>query len=614
MVLEGDILFLFIKRVMDIQQEFVLISIVIVISLGMFSQWLAWRIQWPSIVIMTIAGLLIGPILGLVNPQEGLGGLYSPIISLAVALILFEGSTSLDIRELKGISKSVFRIVTLGALIAWIGGSLSAHFIAGLSLETSFIIGGLFVVTGPTVIIPLLRQAKLKPRVSTVLKWEGIIVDPIGPLLALFAYEIIRITTAESFQFNDLFPFFVDSFLAILVGYAIGILVSLLVSKGLFPEYLKSPIIFCFVLICFSFGEVIMHETGMLAVTIMGLTLARSKKYVHSIGSIGHFMENISVMLTSTVFILLTASLTRETIMDIFTWPIILFVITMLILVRPLSIWLSTIGTELTLQEKTLVSWIAPRGIVALTVSGYFAELLLEDGFQNAAILTPLTLALVFITVCAHGFSIGPVARKLGLANTDSSGVVIVGASSFSISFAQHLKKIGVSVLITDTSDDQLYRARRFGIATYHGEILSEHSDFEIDMTPYDTILAMKGDAAYNALVCQTYIPEFGYNNTFSLPFEARQMEHKEIPHAIKAHLLFGEGATFTELNKKVNLGYAFKTIEIKGKQTALKEKIKLNRIPLCIKRKNGNLVFITFKEKLILDPGDQLVVLDQEK
>ncbi|MHC0039536.1 cation:proton antiporter [Pseudoneobacillus sp. C159] len=599
---------------MIIQQELVLFSIVIVISLGMLSQWLAWRIQWPSIVIMTISGLLIGPILGLVNPQEGLGALYSPIISLAVALILFEGSTSLDIRELKGISKSVFRIVTLGALLAWIGGSLAAHFIAGLSLEISFIIGGLFVVTGPTVIIPLLRQAKLSPRVSSVLKWEGIIVDPIGPLLALFAYEIIKITADKPFQLSDFIPFFIDSILAISVGFAIGILVSFLVSKGMFPEYLKSPIVFCFVLICFSFGEVIMHETGMLAVTVMGLTLARSKKYVHSIGSIGHFMENISVMLTSTVFILLTASLTRETIMDIFNWQIILFVIAMLFLVRPLSIWLATIGTELTIQEKTLVGWIAPRGIVALTVSGYFAELLLEDGYQHASILTLLTLALVFITVCAHGFSIGPISRKLGLANNDSIGVLIVGASSFSITFAQYLQKLGAAVLITDTSDDQLYRARKLGIATYHGEILSEHSDFDIDMTPYDMILAMKGDAAYNALVCQTYIPEFGYNNTFSLPTEARQPENKEIPLAIKAHLLFGEGATFTELNKNVNIGYTLKIIEINSKQTALKEELKLNGIPLCIKRKNGNLEFITFKDKFSLDVGDRLMVLELEK
>ena len=172
-----------------------LVIIVSVLALGIFSQWFAWRIQWPSIVIMSIVGLLIGPVIGMINPGEALGQLYSPLISLAVAIILFEGSSSLDVREIKDVSKSVFRIITGGAFIAWILGSLSAHYIAGLSLEVSFIIGGLFVVTGPTVIIPLLRNAKLQPRTAAVLKWEGIIVDPAGPLLALFAYEVIKVIT-----------------------------------------------------------------------------------------------------------------------------------------------------------------------------------------------------------------------------------------------------------------------------------------------------------------------------------------------------------------------------------------------------------------------------------
>ncbi|WP_231495878.1 sodium:proton antiporter [Paucisalibacillus sp. EB02] len=594
----------------DIHTEFALISIVIVISLGIFSQWLAWRIQWPSIVIMSVAGLIIGPVFGLINPQAALGGLYSPIISLAVALILFEGSTSLDVRELKGISKSVFRIVTFGTFIAWIGGSLAAHYIAGLSLEISFIIGGLFVVTGPTVIIPLLRQAKLTSRVSSVLKWEGIIVDPIGPLLALFAYEIIKITSVESFSYQDFIPFFMDAFLAVIVGIVIGILVSFLAGKGWFPEYLKSPITFCFVLICFTIGEAIMHETGMLAVTIMGLTLARTKKYVHSISSINHFMENISVMLTSTVFILLTASLTRETIFEVFTWPILTFVLVMLLVVRPLSIWISTIGTELTLQEKTLVGWIAPRGIVALTVSGYFAGLLMEDGYPNASLLTSLTLALVFITVCAHGFSIGPIARKLGLANTDSTGVIMVGASSFSIAFANHLKAMGTPVLITDTSDSRLNQASNLGIATYHGEILSEQSEFDIDMTSYDMILSMTGDAAYNALVCQSYIPEFGHKNIFALPINHHKTKESKVPPSLKANLLFGKEDTFPELNKKINIGYKIINIEIEEKKTVLKEDMSLSGTPLCVRKKNGNIVFVTFKDKLVLDVGDQLVAL----
>ncbi|SEM23152.1 NhaP-type Na+/H+ or K+/H+ antiporter [Mesobacillus persicus] len=592
--------------------ETALFSIVTVIALGIFSQWFAWRIQWPSIVIMSIAGLLIGPVFGLINPQDILGELYSPVISLAVALVLFEGSTSLDLREVKGISKSVFRIVTLGTFLAWMGGSLAAHFIAGLRIEIAFIIGGLLVVTGPTVIIPLLRQAKLEPRTTAVLKWEGIIVDPIGPLLALFAYEIFKITANSSFHVMDLFDFLILALLATLVGYVMGLLVSYLASRGLFPEYLKSPIILSFVLLCFTIGEVIMHETGMLAVTVMGLTLGHARKHVLSIGSIGHFVEDISVILTSTVFILLTASLTRETIMEIFTWPIISFVVAMLFVVRPLSIWISTIKTELTIQERTLIGWIAPRGIVALTVSGYFAESLLKEGYSDASILTTLTFALVFITVCVHGFTVGPISKRLNLSGTESPGVLMVGASSFAIAFANQLKNLGTPVLLTDTSSDSLYLAKKLGIKTYHGEILAEHSEYEVDLTPYETILAMKGDAAYNALVCQSYIPEFGYHNTFSLPVGTDLADREELPPSIKANLLFGKEETFKDLNRKVNIGYQFEIIEIHEKKTVSKNELPGEGTPLCIRKKNGTVVFVTFTGKLTLDEGDKLVVLKE--
>ncbi|WP_099159648.1 cation:proton antiporter [Virgibacillus ndiopensis] len=592
-------------------EELALVSIVVILGLGIFSQWLAWRIQWPSIVIMSVAGLLIGPLLGLVNPQEALGELYSPLISLAVAIILFEGSSSLDIREIKGISKSVFRIVTGGAFLAWILGSLAAHFVAGLNLEISFIIGGLFVVTGPTVIIPLLRNAKLKPRIAAVLKWEGIIVDPAGPLLALFAYEVIKVLTNEQLELNYLLHFFGGALLAVILGYVVGMVISIMASKGLFPEYLKSPIILALVLISFTIAEVIMHETGMLTVTVMGLTLGWSKKYVSSIGNISHFVENISVLLTSTVFILLTASLTRETIAQIFTLPIIGFVLVMLFVVRPLSIWLTTIGTELTNAEKTLLGWIAPRGIVALTVSGYFATILIDDGYEDATLLTALTFALVFITVCVHGFSLGPLAKKLKLANDEPPGVLIVGASSFSIALAIHLKKMGTPVLIADSSSGRLFPAIEKGIPTYKGEILSEHAQFEVDLTPYETILAMTGDASYNGLVAQSFAPEFGYNNTFSLPVSSNhRIKEGGLPKSLKAHMLFNEDAVFTELNRKINTEYTLESIEITEKDTISKDKLPEDVTPLFIKKKNDTITFVSLRNKLALDVGDQLIVL----
>lgn len=592
-------------------EEIALISIVVILGLGVFSQWLAWKIQWPSIVIMSIAGLLIGPIFGLINPSMALGDLYSPTISLAVAIILFEGSSSLDIREIRGISKSIFRIVTLGAFLAWIAGSLAAYYIAGLQIEVAFIIGGLFVVTGPTVIIPMLRQAKLTPRVAAVLKWEGIIVDPAGPLLALFAYQVSRVLTNDALSFSYLGKFFLGAFIAVVLGFVIGLLISVLSNRGLFPEYLKSPLILSFVLICFTISEVVMHETGMLAVTVLGLTLGWSKKYVSSMSNIGHVVENISVMLTSTVFILLTASLTRETIAEVFTWPIISFVLVMLFLVRPLSIWISTIRTELTMPEKTLVSWIAPRGVVALTVSGYFTTVLLNDGYADAELLTALTFALVFITVCAHGFSIGPLAKKLNLASNQLPGVLIVGASSFSIALAKQLKSLEIPVLISDPSRGRLSQSQTHEIDAFRGEILSEHAQFNLDLTPYETILVMSGDPSYNALVSQSYVPEFGYNKTFSLIIEMNnQLKAADIPLAQRAHLLFEKDASFVDLNRKINTGYKIKLAHVIINETTLLENIEYSGIPLFIQRSEGNVEFVSLRRLIKLEEKDQLYVL----
>ncbi|MDN6626581.1 MAG: sodium:proton antiporter [Pisciglobus halotolerans] len=601
-------------------EEAALLSIVIIVVLGIFSQWLAWKIQWPSIVIMSIAGLLIGPVFGLVVPEQSFGEVYSPIISLAVAIILFEGSSSLDIREVKEISKSVLRIVTWGAFLGWIGGSLAAHFVAGLSLEISFIIGGLFIVTGPTVIIPLLRQAKLQSRTAAILKWESIIVDPAGPLVALFAFEVIRVLTNKVHP-GYLVTFFVSAVLSGIVGYLFGLLLSTMISKGRFPEYLKSPIILSFLFLCFALGEVIMNETGMLSVTVMGLAMGQTKKSISSIKSVGHFqsvghfVENISVLLTSTVFIMLTASLPREVIRQVFTWPILAFVLTMLFIVRPLSIWLSTIGTEMTGKEKLFVGWIAPRGIVALTVSGYFAGVLLEDGYEDASLLTALTFALVFITVCAHGFSMGPLAKKLGLASKTLPGILIVGANTFSIEFADYCQSIGIPVLIMDHSYIHYQRAKNRGIPAHFGEILSEQTPYNVDLTPYETMLITTDEAAYSALVFQSNVQEFGYNHTFMLPVQVKQDFQQQIfPPSLKSNMLFGEISQ--ELNEKLKAGETFKLVDIgiKERKTIQKEDIPINGILLFILKKSGSLSFATLKENIELDKGDQLIVLGPEE
>ena len=358
-----------------------LFDLMFVVLLGIISQWLAWRFSMPAIVVMSVAGLLVGPILGFINPQETMGELFSPIISLAVAIILFEGSLNLDFKEIRGFSKPVGRIVTFGAFIAWIGGSLAAHYVAGLSWAVAWIIGGLFIVTGPTVILPLLRQARLKPRPAAILKWEGIVVDPFGALLAVFAYEFIKFLNQEV-TFKTLLLFFAASAFAVFLGCFAGWFIGRSFERGGIPEFLKAPVLFAVVIFTFVLSDEIMHETGLLAVTAMGMMMANMR--ISSLDDIKHFKENISVLLISGIFVMLTASLSPDILLQIMNPNIVAFVVVMLIVVRPLSIWLSTIGTELNTREKLLIGWIAPRGIVALTVSGYFATILLDNGYQDA--------------------------------------------------------------------------------------------------------------------------------------------------------------------------------------------------------------------------------------
>ncbi|REJ09357.1 cation:proton antiporter [Halobacillus trueperi] len=586
-----------------------LLQLMLVGFLGVGSQWVAWRFRLPAIVVMSIAGLLAGPVLGLMNPEQDFGELYKPIISLAVAVILFEGSLNLDMKEVKGLGRPVFRIVTFGAFLSWILGSLAAHYVAGLSWAVAFTIGGLFIVTGPTVILPLLRQAKLKPRPAKILKWEGIIVDPIGALLAVFAFEIILFLTNN--DPSALLMFFAASAFAVFLGWVCGKGVGWMFETGYIPEFLKSPAVFAVVIACFTIADEIMHETGLLSVTAMGMTLANM--HISSIADMRHFKENISLLLISTIFVMLTASLTVDTLVEIFNIQIIGFVALMLFIVRPLSIFLSTIGTDLSKSEKLLVGWIAPRGIVALTVASYFASVLLEEGFEDASILISLTFALVFTTVVAHGFSIGWLAKKLGLSMEGPPGVLIAGGSAFTTGLAKTLEDLKIPVLLTDSSWQRLSRARSRGIESYHGEILSEQTEYYLDMTPYEYLVAATELDSYNALVCTTFVPEFGRNNSFQLSLSNKEGDDLEdLVHTIGGRVLFEEGASWEELNARVENGYVFRKTTI-TEQYTFKDYMKnmdQHAMLLFAKRASGKVEFFTPDMEYKAENGDVIVSL----
>ncbi|GGJ82844.1 sodium/hydrogen exchanger [Lentibacillus kapialis] len=588
-----------------------LFEVMLVGFLGIGSQWVAWRYRLPAIVIMSITGLLAGPIFGLMNPEQDFGELYSPIISVAVAIILFEGSLNLNFKEIRGLGRPVFRISTIGAFLSWILGSLTAHYIAGLSWAAAFVIGGLFIVTGPTVIMPLLRQSKLKTRPAKILKWEGIIVDPIGALLAVFAFEIIAFLTAGGSDGSKLLVFFAASLFAVILGWACGRGIGWMFETGHMPEFLKSPAVFIVVIGCFTFADVIVHETGLLAVTAMGMTLANMG--ISSVADMRHFKENVSILLISAIFIMLTASLEVETLLKVFDPNIMGYVLLMMFIVRPLSIFLSTIRTDLALNEKILLSWIAPRGIVALTVSGYFASILSQSGYVDATLITTITFALVFTTVVAHGFSIGWLAKKLHLSMEGRPGTLIVGSNNFTVNLARSLQKAKAPVIIVDSSWERLRKAREAGIPFYHGEMLSEQTEYHLDTIPYEYMIAATEYNSYNALVCTTFMPEYGRTNVFKVsPYRHDLNGMGDIVNKVGGRILFRQDLSLDDLNQKTREHYIFRQTNITNQYSYkqyLNEKDD-NAVLLYIMKPSGRMKYYSEELRVTPETGDTVVSL----
>nr|WP_314276875.1 sodium:proton antiporter [uncultured Peptostreptococcus sp.] len=587
-------------------------AVSLVIFLGVFSQWLAWKISKPAIVIMSLVGLLVGPFMNIIVPSQVLGeGLYKSIISISVALILFEGSLSLDFKEITDTKMTIKRIVVFGALIAWILGSISAYYLAGLSITTALVIGAVLIVTGPTVIIALLRQAKLDAKVSTILKWEGILVDPMGAILAVLSFEAAKVLTSPSVSPSILVQFGIGIIIAIIIGAIVGLATGRGLQKNYFPEYLKSAIVLCLVLGTFSLSEFITHETGLLAVTVMGVILANM--HISSIEQLKHFNENISVLLTSSVFIMLTASLSRSVLIDIFQLKIVLFVLSMLFVVRPLSIWVSTIGTDLSMSEKALIGWIAPRGIVALTVTGYFSNLLVEEGYNDAQLLLALTFALVIVTVVVHGFSIQPLAKRLGLAHAGKPGVVIVGSNKFSVAMANFLSEYDIPSLIVDYSDKNLNQVINTDIETYQGEILYEVANYNLDLVIYKKMLLNTPIPLYNILVSNEFVGKFEHGNIciINVLGDKLRSDFKELQR-IGVPRLGDYRATYLSLIRLIEEGYAFSATKITDEFTEEEyyRVMDYRRINICSMNDGGDIEFFTTEHKPKISSGDYIVSL----
>jgi len=526
--------------------EHLALLIALIGLLGIFAQWLAWRLQVPAILFLLLIGLVAGPITDLIRPDELFGDLLFPLVSLGVAVILFEGSLTLRLEEIKGHGSVVTHLVTIGVFITWLSTGVITWWLLDISAEVAFLFGAVVTVTGPTVIVPLLRSVRPVARVANILRWEGILVDPLGALLAVLVFEFIVSGQQEGYTlwlFGK----------ALLVGGGAGTAGALLLAhvlrRHLLPDYLHNVATLVWVLSVFALANTLQHESGLLAVTVMGMLLANLRQ-VQTDDILG-FKESLSLLIISLLFIVLAARIELAQLLALGPQALLVLAVLM-VLVRPLVVTLSSIGAGLSWREKVLLAWIGPRGIVAAAVSAVFALQLENAGYPEAPLLVSLTFMVIMGTVIIQSVTARPLARWLRVAEPEPRGLLIVGGNRVARAIATALAEQNLRVLVADNDWQHIRAARMRNLATYFGHVVSHHADRHLDLIGIGRLLALSRQPSLNALACVRYRTEFGAKNVFFLtaPEEetAVRSDKRSVTLRFNGRRLFGKDITFNRL------------------------------------------------------------------
>lgn len=532
--------------------------------LSLLCQWLAWRIRIPAILPLLMCGLLVGPGLHILKPDLLFGDLLFPLVSLAVAIILFEGSLTLEFRQIQGHGAMVRNLVSIGVIVTFAIIALATYLLMGTDWRISALFGALVVVTGPTVIIPMLRSVKPSAKIANILRWEGIIIDPIGALLAVVVYEFI-ISSRDTAILNTLQTFGTTLFIGFGFGWAAARILTEALTRSWLPHYLQNPATLTFMLGIYAMSNFIEHESGLLTVTVMGMVMANSRKL--DIDGILEFKESLSVLLISALFILLAARLDLSTFVAL-GMPMLALLVVIIFVARPASVWLSAAGLDLNWKEKLLLSWIAPRGIVAAAVSALFAIKLGDLGWQHADILIPMVFMVIITTVVLQGLTAKYLAMGLGLQEPPAQGFLIFGANDSARAIAKTLLELGIKLRIADTNWENLRQARMEGIPVYFGNPASEHASNHVDLTGIGRLLVLSPYKQLNPVVSMHFIDWFGDDKVFGLGGDNESRASHQLSESYSQTLgLFAEGMSYSKLAslraqkalvKKTNLSETF--------------------------------------------------------
>lgn len=590
-----------------------LVGIAVIVVFGIGAQLLAWRLGLPSILLLLIFGFIAGPITGLLDPDQLFGKeLLLTLVSVSVALILYEGGLSLRLADLPKVGGVVRNLVSVGAVLTWGIAAVGAYLIFDMDAGLAVLLGAMLVVTGPTVIGPLLRHIRPSGSVGPILMWEGIVIDPIGAMLAVLVFEAIAggeggSATAQFFAMAVVKTIVLAGGLGLL---AAGLL-TLLIYRYWIPDFLQSAVSLMLVVAVFTGANRVQPESGLLAVTVMGIALANQR--LANVRHIVEFKENLRVLLISSLFILLAARLRPSDLAGVGAGGL-LTVALLVVFARPLAVFLSTLRSTLSGKERLFLGWMAPRGIVAAAVSSVFALRLEEMGYANAHLLVPITFIVIIGTVSIYGLTSPLVAHRLGVADPDPQGILLVGARGWVRALASLLQAKGYRVLLVDSNRANVAAARMAGLPTYAGSILAEYAVAEMSLGGVGRLLAVTPNDWVNALAVQRFTGVFGRAACYQLPPqqepEGRQALHKHL----QGRWLFAAGITDAVLEQRFAQGATVKATPLSEEfdYAAFQSLYGETAVPLFVISEAGRLTVVTADQSPRPLPGQTLISLVQ--
>lgn len=590
--------------------EHVLISLASIVVLGISAQWLAWRLRIPSILLLLTFGILAGPVTGFLHPEKLFGELMLPIVSLSVAVILYEGGLSLKLRELRGVGLVFVLLISVGAIVTWIVSTVAARLLLGFPWPLAALLGSILVVTGPTVIGPLLRHLRLSGQAGAILKWEGIVIDPLGATLSVLVFTAVRadaVNAASAQVAGDLLR-------TVLIGGGLGaagaVLLIVPLARYWIPDALQNALSLTAVVGIFAAARCLQDGAGLLAVTVMGIALA-NQRWV-AIKHVIEFKENLAILLVSGLFIVLAADLEVEELRAV-DYRHVLFLAVLVLVARPASVLLATLGSKLSKRERLFLCWMAPRGIVAASVASVFALKMAAVKIPQAHHLVPATFFVIVGTVALYGLTAPLLARRLGLAYHNPQGVLFVGAQPLACALAKALQSEGCPVLMVDSNWTSLSAARLEGLPTYYGSALAEEALHDIDFSELGRLVALTANHEVNSLACLRFVEVFGRREVYQLPFETdTQARHEVVSRDLRGRLLFDPGMTYAELHNRVGERPLIKVTRLTKEfdYDAFRAQHGDSVVPVLAIKPDGEIVWFTVDNPVTPQPGQVVLSL----